>query len=180
MHSISKWQKIIFQTSQFNHFAFCRKSMTSSGHDIVKVFFFTRPPNPIWVWVQRIPSFFLYYCKQKFYNHFCKAWGFMLQNLGNMPWWYTVNTLLLLGRVHCLIDGANIDVVMFDIHNNETAGQCHNECCTEYQNGEPRHHWTMAWQLTLLHSLELLVLLQNKSREWSGGSGTSLLQFKLQ
>ena len=87
MFSLFKWQKINFQTSQFNHFAFCRKSMTSSGHDIVKVFFFTRPTNPIWwVWVQRIPSFFLYYCKQKFYNHFCKAWGFMLQNQGNMPW----------------------------------------------------------------------------------------------
>ena len=87
MHSIFKWQKINFQTSQFNHFAFCRKSMTSSGHDVVKVFFFTCPTDPIWVWVQRIPSFFLYYCKQKFYNHFCKAWGFMLQNQGNMPWW---------------------------------------------------------------------------------------------
>ena len=40
--------------------------------------------------------------------------------------WYRVNTLLLLAQFHCLIDGANIDVVMFDIHNNETAGQCHN------------------------------------------------------
>ena len=86
MLSIFKWQKINFQTSQFNHFAFCCKSMTSSSHDVVKVFFFTHPTNPIWVWVQRIPSFFLYYCKQKFYNHFCKAWGFMLQNQGNMPW----------------------------------------------------------------------------------------------
>ena len=86
MFSLFKWQKINFQTSQFNHFAFCRKSMTSSGHDVVKVFFFTCPTDPIWVWVQRIPSFFLYYCKQKFYNHFCKAWGFMLQNQGNMPW----------------------------------------------------------------------------------------------
>ena len=87
MFSLFKWQKIDFQTSQFNHFAFCCKSMTSSGHDVVKVFFFTCPTDPIWVWVQRIPSFFLYYCKQKFYNHFCKAWGFMLQNQGNMPWW---------------------------------------------------------------------------------------------
>ena len=60
--------------------------MTSSSHDVVKVFFFTCPTDPIWVWVQRIPSIFLYYCKQKFYNHFCKAWGFMLQNQGNMPW----------------------------------------------------------------------------------------------
>ena len=87
MHSIFKWQKINFQTSQFNHFAFCCKSMTSSGHDVVKVFFFTCPTDPIWVWVQRIPSFFMYYCKQKFYNHSSKAWGFMLQNQGNMPWW---------------------------------------------------------------------------------------------
>ena len=85
MHSIFKWQKINFQTSQFNHFAFCCKSMTYGGHNVAKVFFFTCPTNPIWVWVQRIPSFFLYYCKQKFYNHFCKAWGFMLQNQGNMP-----------------------------------------------------------------------------------------------
>ena len=23
--------------------------------------------------------------QKKFYNHFCKAWGFMLQNQGNMP-----------------------------------------------------------------------------------------------
>ena len=38
----------------------------------------------------------------------------------------SVSTLLLIGRVHCLIDGANIDVVMFDIHIKETAGQCHN------------------------------------------------------
>ena len=87
MLSIFKWQKINFQTSQFNHFAFCCKSMTSSGHDVVKVFFFTCPTDPIWVWVQRIPSFFLYYCKQKYYTHFCMAWGFMLQNQGNMPWW---------------------------------------------------------------------------------------------
>ena len=86
MFSLFKWQKINFQTSQFNHFAFCCKSMTSSGHYVVKVFFFTCPTDPIWEWVQRIPSFFLYYCKQKFYNHFWKAWGFMLQNQGNMPW----------------------------------------------------------------------------------------------
>ena len=87
MFSLFKWQKINFKTSQFNNFAFCRKSMTYDGHNVVKVFFATRPTNPIWVWVQRIPSFFLYYCKKKFYNHFCKAWGFMLQNQGNMPWW---------------------------------------------------------------------------------------------
>ena len=87
MFSLFKWQKINFKTSQFNNFAFCRKSMTYDGHNVVKVFFATRPTNPIWVWVQRIPSFFMYYCKQKFYNHFCKAWGFMLPNQGNMPWW---------------------------------------------------------------------------------------------
>ena len=86
MYSISKWQKINFKTSQFNNFAFCRKSMTYDGHNVAKVFFATRPTNPIWVRVQRIPSFFLSYCKQKFYHHFCKAWGFMLQNQGNMPW----------------------------------------------------------------------------------------------
>ena len=87
MFSLFKWQKINFQTSQFNHFAFCCKSMTYGGHNVAKVFFFTCPTNPIWVWVQRIPSFFLSYCKQKFYHHFCKAWGFMLQSQGNMPWW---------------------------------------------------------------------------------------------
>ena len=86
MHSIFKWQKINFQTSQFNHFAFCCKSMTYGGHNVAKVFFFTCPTNPIWVWVQRIPSFFLYYCKQKYGHHLCKAWGFMLQNQENMPW----------------------------------------------------------------------------------------------
>ena len=91
MLSIFKWQKINFQTSQFNHFAFCCKSTTSSSHDVVKVFFFTHPTNPIWVWVQRIPSFFLYYCKQKYYTHFCMAWGFMLQNQGNMPWWLSLS-----------------------------------------------------------------------------------------
>ena len=91
MFSLFRWQKIIFKTSQFNHFAFCRKSTTYDGHNVVKIFFATRPTNPIWVWVQRIPSFFLYYCKQKFYNHFCKAWGFMLQNQGNMPWWGTAH-----------------------------------------------------------------------------------------
>ena len=75
MLSIFKWQKINFQTSQFNHFAFCCKSMTSSSHDVVKVFFFTHPTNPIWVWVQRIPSFFMYYCKQnkRLCPHHC-AW----------------------------------------------------------------------------------------------------------
>ena len=87
MFSLFRWQKINFKTSQFNHFAFWRKSMTYDGRNVVKVFFATCPTNPIWVWVQRIPSFFMYYCKQKFYNHFCKAWGFMLQNQGNMPWW---------------------------------------------------------------------------------------------
>ena len=86
MYSILKWQKINFKTSQFNHFEFCRKSMTYDNHNVAKVFFFTHPTNPIWVWVQRIPSFFLYYCKQKYYTHFCMAWGFMLQNQGNMPW----------------------------------------------------------------------------------------------
>ena len=101
MFSLFKWQKINFQTSQFNHFAFCRKSMTSSGHDVVKVFFFTCPTDPIWVWVQRIPSFFLYYCKQKFYNHFCKAWGFMLQNQGNMPWWYICISPQILAGLQC-------------------------------------------------------------------------------
>ena len=91
MHSIFKWQKINFQTSQFNHFAFCCKSMTYGGHNVAKVFFFTCPTNPIWVWVQRIPSFFLYYCKQKYGHHLCEAWGFMLQNQGNMPWWHWQN-----------------------------------------------------------------------------------------
>ena len=90
MYSISRWQKINFKTSQFNHFAFCRKSMTYDGHNVAKVFFVTCPTNPIWVRVQRIPSFFLSYCKQKYYNHFCKGWGFMLQNQGNMPWWMCV------------------------------------------------------------------------------------------
>ena len=78
MYSIFRWQKINFKTSQFNHFAFCRKSMTHNGHNVAKVFFATRPTNPIWVRVQRISSFFLSYCKQKFYHHFCKAWGFIL------------------------------------------------------------------------------------------------------
>ena len=87
MHSISKWQKINFKTSQFNHFAFFRKSMTYDGHDIAKAFFATHSTNPIWVRVQRISSFFLSYCKQKFYHHLCKGWGFMLQYQGNMPWW---------------------------------------------------------------------------------------------
>ena len=51
-------------------------------------------------------------------------------------------------------------------------------------------HWISEWRAQApldhgmtahsLHSLEVLVLLQNKSRELSGGSGTSLLQFKLQ
>jgi len=86
VYSIFRWQKINFKTSQFNHFAFWRKSMTYDGHYVAKVFFVTRPTNPIWVRVQRISSFFLSYCKQKFYHHFCKAWGFMLQNQGNMPW----------------------------------------------------------------------------------------------
>ena len=91
MHSIFKWQKINFQTSQFNHFAFCCKSMTYGGHNVAKVFFFTCLNNPIWVWVQRIPSFFLHYSKQKYGHHLCKAWGFMLQNQGYMPWWFNVN-----------------------------------------------------------------------------------------
>ena len=29
--------------------------------------------------------------QKKFYNHFCKAWGFMLQNQGNMQWcWHKI------------------------------------------------------------------------------------------
>ena len=51
--------------------------------------------------------------------------------------WYRVNTLLLLARLHCLIDGANIDVVMFDIHNNETAGQCHNNVALNIRMESP-------------------------------------------
>ena len=49
----------------------------------------------------------------------------------------SVSTLLLIGRVHCLIDGANIDVVMFDIHNNETAGQCHNNVALNIRMESP-------------------------------------------
>ena len=60
MFSLFRWQKINFKTSQFNHFAFCRKSMTHDGY-VVKVFFATCSTNPIWVWVQ-IRGYLHFFC----------------------------------------------------------------------------------------------------------------------